>query len=174
MIREFLGRIHRFFRGSEIKLCQREIRQRARRCGLNLHVNGLSNVNRNTILGDGVNFNGMTIIGDGPVSIGNNFHSGQDCIIITNNHNYDYGDAIPYDSKESIPKAVIIEDNVWVGAGVIILPGAFIGEGAIIQAGAVVSGKIQSGGIAGGVPAKIFKFRDMNHYEKLKAEHKYY
>ena len=73
-----------------------------------MRVNGKSGVSKNTHLGANVSFNGMTI--SGHVWIGNNFHSGKDCMIIANNHNYDYGDAIPYDDT-LVEKEVHIEDN---------------------------------------------------------------
>ncbi|TLM99161.1 MAG: acyltransferase, partial [Actinobacteria bacterium] len=79
----------------------------------------------------------MTIYGGGGVEIGDNFHSGEDCKIISANHDYDGGDAVPY-GHAVIGKKVVIEDNVWFGVNVIVLPGVTIGEGAIISAGAVV------------------------------------
>ena len=56
-----------------------------------LKVNGKSRVNSNTILKKNVNFNGMIVKGNGNVKIGNNFHSGQDCLMITFFHKYDGG-----------------------------------------------------------------------------------
>lgn len=150
------------------------IRKTAKSCGELIRVNGYSYVNKNTILGNNINFNGMKIIGDGPVIIGNNFHSGEGCYIISQNHNYDYGNCIPYDSEYSIEKETVIEDNVWIGVGVIILAGVHIGEGAIIQAGSVVIGEIAPYCIAGGHPAIKFKERNINHYEKLKSEGKFW
>ena len=80
---------------------------------------------------------------------------------------------LPYNDDPIINKDVIIEDFVWIGKRVTILPGTKIGEGAVIQAGAVVHGEIPSCAIAGGNPAKVFKYRDIEHYEKLKAEEKF-
>ena len=54
-----------------------------------------------------------------------------------------------------------------------ILPGTKIGEGAIIQGGSVVHGEIPPYAIAGGNPAKVFKYRDIEHFKKLKAEGKF-
>ena len=153
---------------------RRQIKKTCFSCGDRLNVNGASTVNNNTVLGENVNFNGMTIIGKGKVTIGNNFHSGENCYIITENHNYDYGDSIPYDSKESVVKDVVIEDNVWLGIGVIILPGTYIHEGAIVQAGSTVQGNIEECAIVGGHPAKVFKFRDKEHYYSLKKEKRFF
>lgn len=145
----------------------------AKSYGKGLKVNGESYVTPNTTLGNNVNFNGMTIQGSGNVIIGDNFHSGIECMIITSIHNYDHGDAIPYDNT-IISKDVIIEDNVWLGNRVTILPGVKIGEGAIIQAGSVVVRDIEEFSIAGGHPANVFKKRDVDHYLKLKKEGKFH
>lgn len=136
-------------------------------------VNGFTRLTRHTKLGKNVNFNGLEIHGNGHVTIGDNFHSGVDCLFITDIHNYDHGEAIPYDAT-SITKNIRIEDNVWLGSRVIVLGGVTIEEGAIIQAGAVVVSNIPKYGIAGGNPAKVFKQRDVEHYEILKREGKFH
>ncbi len=142
-----------------------------------VHKNGLtvnykSNVNRKTVLGQNVNFNGFAIDGAGNVTIGDNFHSGKDCKLITQFHNFE-GAAIPYDSTY-ILKPITIHDNVWLGDRVIILGGVTIGEGAIIQAGSVVVKDVPPCAIAGGHPAKVFKYRDKEHYYQLKKEGKFH
>lgn len=147
--------------------------RKAAKIGKNLYVGGFSSVNAKTYLADHVFFNGMQIHGDGKVTIGKYFHSGVECLIITQNHNYDTGDAIPYD-KTYIQKEVEIGDFVWLGSRVMILPGTKIGEGAIIQGGSVVHGEIPPYAIAGGNPAKVFKYRDIEHFQKLKAEGKFH
>ena len=93
-------------------------------------------------------------------------------MIISSTHNYDEGKSIPYDSTE-IVKNVIIEDFVWLGNRVTILPGVRIGEGSIIQAGSVIVPDIPRYAIAGGAPAKVFKKRNIEHFEKLKVEKKF-
>jgi len=145
----------------------------AKSIGKGFWCGGFSSVTKNTVLKDYVNFNGMKVMGNGNCTIGSYFHSGIDCLIITQNHNYDKGSMIPYD-KTYIYKDVIIEDFVWMGSKVTILPGTKIGEGAIIQAGAVVHGEIPPYAIIGGNPAKIIKYRDVEHFLKLKKEGKFY
>lgn len=127
----------------------------------------------NVIIGKNCHFNGMNISGGGFVSIGDNFHSAADCEIIVSYHNYDTGEKIPYDDS-LICKSMLIEDNVWVGYRVIILGGVKIGEGAIIQAGSVVVSDIPKYAIAGGNPARVFKMRDIDHYEKLKKQRRFH
>lgn len=150
-----------------------KIKWQALQYGRLLMVNHNSNVTKKTVLGNNINFNGMNITGNGNVRIGNNFHSGKECLMISQNHNYDFGNAIPYDDTY-VCKDIIIENNVWLGERVIVLGGVTIGEGAIIQAGSVVTSDIPKCAIAGGHPAKVFKYRDIEHYEKLKAENKFF
>lgn len=149
-----------------------KIRHTAARCGQNLYVGGKSYVTRNTFLGNHVCFNGMSMSGNGKISIGNYFHSGPGCQIITSFHNYE-GTQIPYDNT-FLDKDVFIENCVWLGNNVIILGGVKIGEGAIIQAGSVVCKDIPDYAIAGGHPAVVFKYRDKKHYEILKMEGKFH
>ena len=57
---------------------------------------------------------------------------------------------------------VVIGNDVWIGAGSIILSGSAIGDGAIIAAGSVVMGKIKPYTINGGNPIKLIKKRFSN------------
>jgi acetyltransferase-like isoleucine patch superfamily enzyme len=136
-----------------------------------LYVNKASKFTSHTHIGRNAHFNGMQIRGSGKVTIGDNFHSGNECVFITQNHNYK-GDKIPYDNTYII-KDIKIEDNVWLGFRVMIMPGVTIGEGAIIQAGSVVVSDIPKCAIAGGHPAKVFAYRDKERYENLKSEGKF-
>ncbi len=137
-----------------------------------IHISRFTVLSKRTLLGRNISFNGFKVFGVGHLTIGNNFHSGQDCMVFTSNHNYDHGEAIPYDHT-SIVKDVVIEDNVWFGARVLVLGGVTVGEGAIIQAGAVVIKDVPKYSIVGGNPAKVIKQRDVKHYLRLKNEKKF-
>ncbi len=50
---------------------------------------------------------------------------------------------------------VIVGDDVWIGAGAVILPGVTIGRGAVVAAGAVVTKAVEPFTIVGGVPARV-------------------
>lgn len=56
-----------------------------------------------------------------------------------------------------IHKEIKIGDNVWIGAGVIILPGCNIGNNCVIAAGSVVNTDIPNNSMVAGIPAKIKK-----------------
>lgn len=49
---------------------------------------------------------------------------------------------------------IVIEDNVWIGAGAIVLAGVSIGKGSVVGAGAVVTRDVPAGTIVAGVPAR--------------------
>lgn len=55
------------------------------------------------------------------------------------------------------PRPVILEDNVWLGDRVLVLPGVRIGEGAVVGAGSVVVKDIPPGCVAVGNPARVVK-----------------
>lgn len=137
-----------------------------------LRVNGPTYVSKYTELGKNVSFNGMIISGKAEVKIGDNFHSAKGCKIMTDFHNYE-GNALPYDNTV-ISKNVEIGDNVWLGDHVTILGGVTIGNGVIVQAGSVVVSNIPDYAIAGGHPAKVFKERNVEHYNKLLKENKFH
>jgi chloramphenicol O-acetyltransferase type B len=166
------GPLLRAFRYSRQAVFTAMVRRMAGSCGSGLKVNGLSFVTKNTVLGDNVNINGLEVAGRGRVVIGDNFHSGPGCLFIAQIHNYD-GNAIPYDS-EVVLRDIVIEDNVWIGSRVIVIGGHRIGEGAIIQAGSCVTTDIPACAIAGGHPARVFKSRDRERYERLKREGKFH
>ena len=88
------------------------------------------------------------------VVIGNNVMMGPECVIYVRNHRYDRKD-IPMNQQGSTEEEpVVIEDDVWIGGRVSILPGVRIHQGSIIAAGAVVTKDVESYTIVGGNPAK--------------------
>lgn len=73
-------------------------------------------------------------------------------------------------SSESFSKGdIVVEDDVWIGYGSIIMSGVHLGQGAIVAAGSVVTKDVPEYAIVGGVPAKVIKYRfDENVRNKLK------
>lgn len=108
----------------------------------------------------------------GGVTIGRYFHTGRGLTIYSSNHKYDGSDAIPY-GREYIYKPVVIEDFVWCGANVTIVPGVTLGKGAVVGAGSVVTKDVPVGAIVAGNPAKIIKFRDMESFRNLEMQERF-
>lgn len=109
---------------------------------------------------------------EGGLFIGSHVHFGQNVRILTQNHNYQSSEFLPYDKKR-ISKPVTIGDCVWVGDNVCVVPGVTIGEGAVIGMGAVVTKDIPPLAVAGGSPARVIKMRDAETYARLKREGKF-
>ena len=93
----------------------------------------------------------------------NNIIIGPNLVIECSNHRYDVvGKSMFEVSHDKIYKGVEIEDDVWIGANVVILPGVKISEGCVIGAGSVVTKTIPPYTIAVGVPCKPIKPRFSN------------
>lgn len=95
--------------------------------------------------------------GNSSVVIGDNVLIASFVLISSENHGMDAGAKIPYMSQPLIGKSVNIENDVWIGEKVIILPGVTIGKRSIIGAGSVVTKSIPAYSIAVGNPAKVIK-----------------
>lgn len=94
-----------------------------------------------------------------PIRIGNGVQIAPQCAF----YSYDHGIAPeelirnqPLQSKGPI----IIEDDAWLGFGVIVLSGVHIGKGAVIGAGSVVTHNVPAGAVAAGSPARVVKMRN--------------
>lgn len=109
----------------------------------------------------------------GGVKIGRYFHTGRGLTIFSSNHSYDNDRYIPYD-QESVMKPVVIEDFVWCGAQVVILPGVTVGEGAVVGAGSVVVKDVPPYAVVGGNPARILKYRDISKFLELKNKGRFF
>ena len=127
-------------------------------CGADVNVERHAHFGRFVTLGDrsGIGLNAS--IGEG-VHIGRDVMMGPDCVIYTRNHRTDRLD-IPMREQGFEPlQPVDIQDDVWIGGRVTILPGVTIGTGAVIGAGAVVSRDVPPYAVAVGVPAKVVRYR---------------
>jgi maltose O-acetyltransferase len=56
--------------------------------------------------------------------------------------------------ETSVEKPIIVEDNVWIGTGAVVLPGVTVGAGAIIGAGAIVTRDVAPRSVVVGIPAR--------------------
>lgn len=62
-----------------------------------------------------------------------------------------------HDGGHGIPRPVVLEKGVWLGARVTVLKGVTIGRGSVIGAGSVVVGDIPEAVVAAGVPARVIR-----------------
>jgi maltose O-acetyltransferase len=96
----------------------------------------------------------------GKIRIGKYVMMAPEVIILTENHNFsDTSKLMRFQGNQS-PEPVLIEDDVWIGARVIILPGVRIGTGSVIGAGSVVTKNVGPFSIIAGNPAKLIGKRD--------------
>ena len=106
-------------------------------------------------IGEGTFINYGTSIGvTQSICIGAECNIGTYVIIIDNNFH-----RLEPERRKEMPESapVLIEDNVWLGARVIILPGVTIGTGSVIGAGSVVTHNIPPRSLAVGLPARIIR-----------------
>lgn len=76
------------------------------------------------------------------------------CKIIDHDHGFKNRDKTLNKQVNGLQKAIVIEDDVWLGVNVVILKGVRIGRGAIIAAGSVATKSIPTYEIWAGVPAQ--------------------
>lgn len=92
----------------------------------------------------------------GYIYIGNNVSIAHQSSLITFNHTWtDVAKPIKYNSIEL--NKIVIEDDVWIGCGVRVMPGVRIGKRSVVAAGAVVTSDVAPGTVVAGVPARLIK-----------------
>jgi acetyltransferase-like isoleucine patch superfamily enzyme len=106
-----------------------------------IHINGGTYVNRNTILDAHEH-----------LEIGSHCLIGPGCFLTDADHGKSPDNPVSQQPMKSKP--TVLEDNVWLGAGVVVLKGVRIGRGAVVGAGAVVTHDVAAGSVVAGVPAR--------------------
>ncbi len=101
-----------------------------------------------------VNYN-MTLFDDGHIYIGSHCLIGPNVIIAPINHPLE--SELKKDDRTECSRNVYIGENVWIGAGVIILPGVHIGKNSVIGAGSVVTCDIPENVVAVGNPCHVLR-----------------
>ena len=128
---------------------------------------GLKNVHvgKNVIF----NFN-VCLVDDADIFIGDDCLIGPGCHLITAQH--PVSPALRKgEEKLQYNKPIHIGNNVWLGAGVIVLPGVTIGDNSIVAAGSVVTKDIGENVIVAGSPAKVLRQiteEDNQYYDRGK------
>lgn len=132
---------------------------------------GNINIGNNVSIG----YNSELYVWNGDISIGHNTSLNDNCKIYENvkigsnclfassifissgTHSIQLADAMPIKSQDKlnpVDKGIIIEDDCWLGFGVVIMPGIYIGKGAVIGANSVVTKNVFPYTINAGVPAR--------------------
>lgn len=93
-----------------------------------------------------------------PISIGECVLIGSYCYMISANHNYETC-SIPIIDQGYVGAPITIENDVWIGTHVVVLPNVTIGKGAVIAAHSLVNKSIPPYEVWGGIPAKFLKKR---------------
>ena len=91
--------------------------------------------------------------GVGEIFIGKNVLIGPNAVLRSNNHNFSETSQ-PIANQGMKGGKIIIDNDVWIGSNVVILPNINIGKGSIVGAGAVVTSNVDSYSIVAGVSAK--------------------
>ena len=94
----------------------------------------------------------------GSIEIGNDVAIGNHVKLLTSDHVFKNKNILIKDQGIEIDK-IIIEDNVWIGAGVTVLKGVKIGENSVIGAQSLVNDNIPPNTVAVGIPCKVIKER---------------
>ncbi len=135
-------------------------RHMLRSCGSNVNVEHGAYINSGKEIDVGNNSGiGLNAYILGPLIVGSNVMMGPGCTLLGTNHNFQRTD-VPMITQGNRPSAPpIIEDDVWLGANVTVLPGRRIGTGSVIGAGAIVTHDIPPFAVASGNPAKVVRYR---------------
>ncbi len=143
-----LSKIIRFYLASRyVKKCGKNVNfEKGASFGYDLEIGNNSGVGINAQLSSGI-------------KIGNNVMMAPDVVILTTSHEYLSTDIpmVLQGSREL--KNVIIEDDVWIGQRVIILPGVTLQIGTIVGAGSVVTKTFPPYSVLVGNPARLIKSR---------------
>ncbi len=106
-------------------------------------------IGRDSLIGE------MNVLrGQGGITIGDRVYTAPLVQILAVNHVFD-DPTRPVIEQGITAEGIVIEDDVWIGAGAIVTDGVRIGKGAVVAAGAVVTGDVPPHTVVGGVPARI-------------------
>lgn len=134
------------------------------RCYLEAGMTIRANEGGRILIGAGAEFNRNVTIGAGHlVVIGDHTLVGQGSYITDVNHVYADPETPIEDQGFSTRGPTIIEDNVWIGANVIVTSGVRIGRCSVIAAGSVVTRSVPAYSIVRGTPPTVAPRHDLDH-----------
>ncbi|MEZ4731847.1 MAG: acyltransferase [Caldilineaceae bacterium] len=94
--------------------------------------------------------------GQGGITIGDRVYTAPSVQMLAVNHIF-HDPNRPMVEQGITAEGIVVEDDVWIGAGAIITDGVRIGKGAVVAAGAVVTKDVPAHTVVGGVPARVIK-----------------
>jgi acetyltransferase-like isoleucine patch superfamily enzyme len=153
------GKLHKYNKLHLNKIKKREavLRTIFGRVGKNPNVHNpfYCTYGTNTTVGDNffANYN-CKFMDSGRITIGDNVFIAPDVSIITEEHSFDVEERI---NGLEYTHPVTIGDNVWLCAGVLVLPSVTIGKNSIIGAGSVVTKDIPENSLAVGNPCRVIR-----------------
>lgn len=146
------------------------------KCGHSVHIGKHCIIDyKNVQLGNNVSLGDHTLLmsTNAKIVIGNDVMLAPYVKLITGNHTYDIvgktmREVTTKDKNSRDDADIIIEDDVWIGVGVVVLKGVTISKGSIIGAGSIVTKSTTPYAIYAGNPAKFIKMR---FNEEMLIEH---
>lgn len=93
------------------------------------------------------------------LTVGNHVMMGPNCTILDRNHEHSRTDIPMMQQGDTERKPVTIEDDVWIGCQVLIMPGRTVKKGSIIAGGCVLCKDFPEYSIVGGNPSKLIRSR---------------
>lgn len=96
------------------------------------------------------------IRGPGGVQIGDRVYLSPMVHLYSSNHVFDNPD-LPFTAQEITAEGIVIGDDCWIGAMVVILDGVTVGRGSVVAAGAIVTQDVPPHSLVAGVPARVIR-----------------
>jgi acetyltransferase-like isoleucine patch superfamily enzyme len=126
--------------------------------GAELHVYNFRNlphagiqIGRDSLIGE---FN--VLRGQGGITVGDRVYTSPLVQIAAVNHVFS-DPGRPFVEQGITAQGIVVEDDVWIGAGAILTDGVRVGRGAVVAAGAVVTHDVPPHTVVAGVPARVVK-----------------
>jgi acetyltransferase-like isoleucine patch superfamily enzyme len=111
-------------------------------CGVNIRVGCKVFINH-----------GCTLNDIGGIDIGDDVMIGPNVSLITSGHPVEPGER----RRRIVAAPIVIERNVWIGAGAMVLQGVTVGADSVVAAGAVVTRDVPPATLVAGVPARVIR-----------------
>lgn len=108
------------------------------------------------VIGDDVVIGANAVVDasdDGLIELGSGTGVAFNSILRSSGHRYDDSEK-PWREQGHVPNSIVVEDDVWIAAHVVVLPGAHIERGCVVASGSVVGGRVGAFSIVAGNPAR--------------------